>query len=134
MMRGGGGRWEGTGKFLPDSVPTISENGRNSVLESALRVMKQANMDLRLSPETKVANRVHMITLVGYCDLADKAPIRLQGGISVFYRNALHFQGEAYHLLGPKVDIFQLAYGSRQWLVVDLFQPKTPALSTRALI
>ena len=63
-------------------------NGRNGGLESALRGMYQANMDLDIFQETKVTDGIYTRGLAGYIAIAMDAPSRHRGGLAVFYRPA----------------------------------------------
>ena len=49
-------------------------NGRNGVLESALRGLSQANMDLGISQETKVADGIYTRGSAVYSVVATDAP------------------------------------------------------------
>ena len=54
-------------------------NGRNRGLESALREMSQANMDLGIFQETKVTDGIYTCGLAGYSVVATDAPSRHRG-------------------------------------------------------
>ena len=70
-------------------------NRRNRVIESALRGMAQANLDLGVFQDTKVKDRLHMRELVGYHVLAADTLSRHCGGVSIFYQDMPHFQAKA---------------------------------------
>ena len=60
-------------------------NSRNSGLESALRGMSQANMDLGIFQGKKLTNGVYTCGSAGYSIVAIDAPSRHRGGVAVFY-------------------------------------------------
>ena len=72
-------------------------NGRNGGLESALRGMSQANMDLGVFQETNLTKRIYMRESSGYKVVATEATSAHIGGVSVFYRAAEHFFVESLH-------------------------------------
>ena len=59
-------------------------NGRNGGLESALRGMSQANMDLGIFQETNVTGRLYTNVSTGYSVIATDVPIQHRGGVAVF--------------------------------------------------
>ena len=59
-------------------------NGRNGGLESALRGMAQANIDLGVFQETKCTDGVYTRASAGYCVVATDAPSRHRGGVALF--------------------------------------------------
>ena len=70
-------------------------NGRHGGLESAIRGVSQANMDLGIFQETKVTDGIYTRGSAGYSVVATDAPSRHHGGVAVFHRTALHFAVEA---------------------------------------
>ena len=70
-------------------------NGRNRGLESALRGMSQANMDLGISQGKKVSDGIYTRRLAGYSVVATDVPSRHRSGVAVFHRPAPHFAVEA---------------------------------------
>ena len=60
-------------------------NGHNGGLESALRGMSQANMDLGIFQETKVTDCIYTCGSAGYSVIATDAPSRHCSGLAVFY-------------------------------------------------
>ena len=136
MSGGGGGagagakkgaRWSWTcrrtGQPTSGTVPirfgtyNIS-NGLNGGVESALRGMSQANMDLGIFQETNVTDGIYTHGLAGYSVVATDAPIRHRGGVAVFHQPAPHFSVEAVQQFGPKVIRFQLVTGERRWYIM----------------
>ena len=106
-------------------------NGRNCLLESSLRVMSQSNLDLGLFQYTKVPNRIHTRVSAGYHVLAVDALRWHRRGVAVFYKDAPHFQFEAYQPHGPNVSIFQLDSSGRRWIFGCVIStPTTPQLSS----
>ena len=61
-------------------------NGRNGGLESALRGMAQANIDLGVFQETKCTDGIYTRESAGYRVVATDAPSRHRGGVELFYR------------------------------------------------
>ena len=59
-------------------------NGRNGGLESALKGVSQANMDLGIFQETKVTDGIYTRGLAGYSVVATDAPTQHHGGVAVF--------------------------------------------------
>ena len=104
-------------------------NGRNRGLESALRGVSQANMDLGIFQETKVTDGIYTRGSAGYSVVATDALIRHRGGVAVFHRPAAHFAVEAVQQFGPNVVGFQLATGERRWYIVGCY-PASDKTST----
>ena len=78
-------------------------NGRNGGLESALRGMYQANMDLGIFQETKVIDGIYTRGSAGYSVVATDAPSQHHGGVAVFHWPAPNFAVEAVQQFGPNV-------------------------------
>ena len=76
-------------------------NGRNGGLESALRGMSQANMDLGIFQETKVTDDIYTRGSAGYSVVATDAQSRHRGGVAVFHRPAPHFVGRPSRNFDP---------------------------------
>ena len=100
-------------------------NGRNGGLESELRDMAQANMDLGIFQETNCTDGIHSSASTGYSVVATEAPSRHRGGVAVFYRPSPHFAVEAVRKFGPNVVGFQLATGSGGGTSLDATSPPT---------
>ena len=105
-----------TGKSTRGAVPIRfgTHNIRNCLnggMESAVRGMSQAIMDLGIFQETKVTDGIYTRGSAGYSVVATDAPSRHRGGVAVFCRPAPHFAVEAVHKFGPNVAGFQLATG-----------------------
>ena len=90
-----GNRWWGalksTGGSTKEEAPirfvTYNiRNGRNGGLESALRGMSQANMDLGIFQETKCRDGIYTRESTRYRVVATDAPRRHRGGVALFYR------------------------------------------------
>ena len=96
-------------------------NGRNGGLESALRGMSQANMDLGIFQETNLTDGLFTPRSAGYSIVATNVPIRHRGGVTVFYRLAPHFAVEAIQKFSPNLVGFQLAKGERRWYIVGCY-------------
>ena len=81
-----------TREGVPIRFGTYSiRNGRNGGLESALRGMAQANMDLGIFQETKCTDDIYTSALAGYIVVATGAPSRHHSRVAVFYRPSPHF-------------------------------------------
>ena len=78
-------------------------NGRNSGLESALRGMSQANMDLGIFQETKLTDGIYTRRLGGYSVVATDTPSQHRGGVAIFHWLVPHFAVEAVQQFGPNV-------------------------------
>ena len=70
-------------------------NGRNGELESALRGMAQANMDLGIFQEIKCSEGIYIRESAGYIVVATDAPSQHHIGVAVFYRPSPLFEVEA---------------------------------------
>ena len=70
-------------------------NGRKGGVESALRGMSQANMDLGILQETKITNGVYTRGSAGYKVIATDVPSRHRGGVALFYCLTPRFAVEA---------------------------------------
>ena len=89
-------------------------NGRNRGLESALRGMSQANMDLGIFHKTKVTEGIYTRGLAGYSVVATDMPRRHRGGVAVFHLPAPHFAVEAVQQFEPTVVSFQMETRERR--------------------
>ena len=96
-------------------------NGGNGGLESALRGVSQANMDLGIFQETKVTDGIYTRGPDGYSVAATDAPRQHRGRVAVFHRPAPHFAVEAVHQFRPNVVGFQMANGERRWYIVGCY-------------
>ena len=88
-------------------------NRRNGVLESALRGMSQANMDLGIFQETKLTDGIYIRGSAGYSVVATDTPSRHRSGVAIFHRPAPHLVVEAVQQFGINVIRFQLSTGGR---------------------
>ena len=71
---------------VPNLIGTYNIcNGRNGGLETALRGMSQANMDLVILQETKLTDGIYTRRSDGYSIIATDAPSRHRGGVTIFY-------------------------------------------------
>ena len=96
-------------------------NGRKGGLESALRGMSQANMDLGILQETKITNGVYTRGSAGYKVIATDAPSRHCGGVALFYRLTPRFVVEAVERCGPNVMVCQVVRGAKRWHIVGAY-------------
>ena len=96
-------------------------NGRNGGLGAALLGMSQANMDLGILQETKLADGIYTRGSAGYSVVTTDAPSPHRGGVAIFHRPAPHFEVEAVQKFGQNVIGFQLATGERRWYIVGCY-------------
>ena len=96
-------------------------NGRNRGLESALRGMSQANMDLGIFQWKKCTDVINTRESAGYRVVATDAPSRHRGGVALFYRPSPLFAVEAVRQYGLNVMSFKLATGARRWYIIGCY-------------
>ena len=70
-------------------------NGRNGGLESALRGVSQANLDLGIFQETKCTDGIYTHESDGSRVIATDAPSQHRVGVALFYRPSPFFAVEA---------------------------------------
>ena len=99
----------------------IIRNRRNGGLESALRGVPQANMDLGLFQEAKVTEGIYTCGLAGYSIVTTNAASRYHGRVAVFHRPAPHFAVEVVQQFGPNVVGFQMVTVERRWYIVGCY-------------
>ena len=93
-------------------------NGQNRGLESDLKGILQANVDLGVFQETYVTKGIYTQEYSGYRVVASEAPIIHRGSGAVFYCAEEHFSVEALQIYGANAVIFQLASSSQWWNIV----------------
>ena len=96
-------------------------NDRNEGLETALRGMDQANLDMGIMQETKITDSVYTRASAGYCVVATDAPSRHRGGIALFYREGADFAVEEVRPYGPNVISFEVVTGRRRWYIIGCY-------------
>ena len=96
-------------------------NGWNGVLESALRGMSQANMDLGISQEKKCTDGIYTHESARYRVVATNTPSRHRGRVAIFYRPSTLFAMEAVRQYGPNVMSFELWTGARRWYIIGCY-------------
>ena len=96
-------------------------NGQNGGLESELRGMSQANVDLGIFQETKCTDGIYTRESAGYRVVATDAPSRHRGGVALFYRPSPLFEVEAVREYGPNVLSFEVATGARRWYIIGCY-------------
>ena len=96
-------------------------NGRNVGLESALRGMSQANMDLGILQETNCTDGIYTRESAGSRVVATDTPSRHCGGVALFYRPSPLFSVEAVREYRPNVMSFKLATGARRWYIIGCY-------------
>ena len=70
-------------------------------METALRGMEQANLDMGIVQETNITDGVYTRASDGYRVVATDAPRRHSGGIAMFYREGAGFTVEEVRPYGP---------------------------------
>ena len=90
-------------------------------METALRGLSQANMDLGILQETKLTDGIYTRGSAGYSVITTDAPSRHRGGVALFYRSKPHFVVEAVEKFGHNVLGFQLSTGARRWFIVRAY-------------
>ena len=96
-------------------------NGRKGGLESALRGMSQANVDLGIFQEKKVTTGIYTRESSGYRVVALEAPSAYIGGVALFYCAAEHFFVKALQIHVANVASFQLVSGGQRWYIVGCY-------------
>ena len=96
-------------------------NGWNGRLESVLRGMAQANIDLGVFQETKCTDRMYTRESARYRVVATDAPRRHRGGVALFYRPSSLFAVEAVREYGTNVLSFEVATGGRRWYIIGCY-------------
>ena len=109
-------------------------NGRNGGLESALRGMSQANMDLGIFQDTKVTDGIYTRRSAGYRVVATDATSQHRGGVAVFHRPASHFAVEAVQKFGSNVIVFLLVTGARRWYILRCYLAPDDTLTIERVV
>ena len=109
-------------------------NGRNGGLESALRGVYQASMDLGIFQETKVTDRIYPRWSAGYSVVATYEPIQHRVGVVVLYLTAPHFSVEAVQQFGLNVVGFHLETGERRWYIVGCYLAPDDTLTIEIVV
>ena len=109
-------------------------NSFNRGLESALRGMAQANMDLGIFQETKCTDGIYTRESAGYSVVSTDAPSRHRGGVAVFYRPSPLFAAEAVRQFGPNVVGFQLTTGARWWYIIGCYLAPDGTLTIESVV
>ena len=90
-------------------------------MESALRGMSQANMDLGIFQETKCTDWIYTHESAGYRVVATDQPSRHRGGVALFYRPLPLFKVEAIREYGPNILSLEVATGARWWYIIGCY-------------
>ena len=131
----GEGRGDRQGVVHPNRFGTYNiQNGQNGGLESALRVMSQANMDLGVLHENTLIKRTYTSESSGYRVVATKAPSTHSSGVAVFYREVEHFSVEALQTYGANVIFFHMVSGDRRWFIVGCYLAPDEAWTTEDVV
>ena len=96
-------------------------NGRNGGLETAIRGMEQANLDMGIMQDTKITDGVYTRASAGYRVVATDAPSLHSGGIAMFYREGAGFAVEEVMPYGPNVISFEVLTGRRRWYIIGCY-------------
>ena len=90
-------------------------------MESALRGMSQANMDLGIFQETKCTEMIYTRASAGYRVVATDAPSQHRGRVELFYRPLPLFELEAVQEYGPNVLSFEVVTGARRCYIIGCY-------------
>ena len=88
-------------------------NGRNGILESVLRGMGQANVDVGVFQEKKLTDGIYTRGSAGYKVVV--TPMLL------FYRESPAFSDEAIRQFGANVIVCHLVMGGRFWYIFGFY-------------
>lgn len=105
-------------------------SGRNERLVSAIRAMKQLNVDIALLTEAKLTNEAYTRRTDGYNVKATKALYPHVGGVALCWRESTLYQVEGVSVHGPNVISFELVTGSRRSLVIGAYIPPSDVTGT----
>jgi len=120
---------DGETQFIPAStIPSFRlatlniTDGRNSRLNAAIHCMEQANVDVGLLTETKLATDKYTKSAMGYTVSATKA-VGMNGVVAL-----VHWLGKGWGLesirgFGPNVIRATLVSGQRRWYVIGGYIP-----------
>ena len=98
-----------------------TRNARNGGLESALRGIPQANLDLGIFQDTKLKGGFYTRGSAGYNAVATDVPIRHHVRVAVFYRTSPEYAVEDIQQFGPNVIGFQMETGERRWYIIRCY-------------
>ena len=138
-----GDRWWGAFKrtrgSTKEEVPIIFgtyniRNGSNGGLESALRGMSQASMDLGIFQETKCTDGIYTRKSAGYRVVATDAPIRQRGGVALFYRPSPLFEVEAVQEYRPNFLSFEVTTRAWGWYIIGCYLAPDDAETIERLV
>ena len=93
----------------------------NDVLESTLRGMCQANMDVGVFQETKLTDGIYKHGSDGYRVVTTLMPSRNRRGVALFYHEPPIFSVETIHQFGANIIACQLAMWERHWYIVGYY-------------
>ena len=96
-------------------------NVRTRGLESKLREIYQANMDLGIFQEAKLIGGVYTSGLDGYSIVATDALSRHCGRVAVLYWPSPWYAVEAIQKFRPNVVRFQMATEERRWYIIRCY-------------
>ena len=96
-------------------------NCRNRRLESALRGMSHANVDVGVFQDTKLTEEIYTRLLSGYRVVATPAPSQHQGGVTIFYQESPVFAVEVIRQFGANVMACHMVMGERRWYIVGCY-------------
>ena len=81
----------------------------------------QANIDVGIFQETKLAERIYTYDLAVYSAVATLVPIQHRGSIALFYRDPPYFSFEAIQKFGVNIIEGQLAMEERRWYIIIFY-------------
>ena len=109
-------------------------NSRNGRLESTLRVMSKANLDLGVFQETKLTGGVYTCGSAGYIVFAMDAPSQHRSGVTLFYQLSPQYAVEAIQNFGPNVVGFQMVIGERPWYIIGYYLAPDNILTIESVV
>ena len=102
-------------------APTTFVTSETGGLESALRGVSKANMDLGIFQETKITNGVYTCRSSGYSVVETDLLSPHHSGVAVFYRPSPRFTVEDVQQFGNNFVGFQLETGERRWYIFGCY-------------
>ena len=109
---------------MPIRFDTYSiRNGRNKGLDSVLRGVSQANMDLGIFQETKLTDGIYTRGSSGYIVVATDVLSRHRDGVAVFYRPSPRLWWRPFSILVPTSSASSRRRGSGDGTSSDVTSP-----------
>ena len=87
--------------------------GRAGSLETALHVLRQGNIGIRVLQETKLTGGIHMQRSSGYTVRTTEAESQHRGGIAIFWKDREELGVEGVRNFGPNWVSFIIQLGQK---------------------